>query len=79
MSKVKEELENDPLMPLRHTAEHVLHLAMQELYPSLKKAMGPPIEEGFYFDFDSEILLKFLLQYFNNTKNSPPKLLINLL
>ncbi|HLB51938.1 threonine--tRNA ligase [candidate division WWE3 bacterium RIFCSPHIGHO2_12_FULL_38_15] len=52
MSKVKEELENDPLMPLRHTAEHVLHLAMQELYPSLKKAMGPPIEEGFYFDFD---------------------------
>src|SRR3989338_155917 len=52
MSKVKEELKTDPLMPLRHTTEHVLHLAMQELYPSLKKALGPPIEEGFYFDFD---------------------------
>lgn len=52
MSKVKNTLKNDPLMPLRHSAEHVLHLAMQELYPSLKKVMGPPIESGFYFDFD---------------------------
>ena len=52
MTKVKEQLKNDPLMPLRHTAEHVLHMAMQELYPSLKKVMGPPIEDGFYFDFD---------------------------
>lgn len=37
---------------LRHTAEHVLHTAMQNLYPSMKKAMGPAIEDGFYFDFD---------------------------
>lgn len=54
MSKVKNELKNDPLMPLRHSAEHVLHTAMQELYPQLKKVMGPPIEDGFYFDFDLE-------------------------
>jgi threonyl-tRNA synthetase len=54
MSKVKEELKNDPLMPLRHSAEHVLHMAMQMLYPELKKVMGPPIEDGFYFDFDLE-------------------------
>nr|MBP8961289.1 threonine--tRNA ligase [Patescibacteria group bacterium] len=39
---------------LRHTAEHVLHTAMQKLYPTLKKVMGPPIETGFYFDFDLE-------------------------
>jgi threonyl-tRNA synthetase len=52
--KVIEKLKDDPLMPLRHTAEHVLHTAMQELYPELKKAMGPPIEDGFYFDFDLE-------------------------
>lgn len=52
MSKVIEQLKNDPLMPVRHSAEHVLHLAMQELYPDLKKVMGPPIEDGFYFDFD---------------------------
>ncbi len=52
MSKVKNELKNDPLMPLRHSAEHVLHCVMQNMYPELKKVMGPPIEDGFYFDFD---------------------------
>lgn len=40
------------LLALRHTAEHVLHTAMQNLYPKLKKAMGPATDEGFYFDFD---------------------------
>lgn len=40
------------LLSLRHTAEHVLHTAMQNLYPELKKAMGPATSEGFYFDFD---------------------------
>lgn len=40
------------LHPLRHTCEHVLHTAMQNLYPKLKKAMGPATDEGFYFDFD---------------------------
>jgi threonyl-tRNA synthetase len=51
MSKIKNELKKDPLMPLRHTAEHVLQLAMESLYPGLKKVMGPPIENGFYGDF----------------------------
>ncbi len=50
--KVIEQLKNDPLMPLRHTAEHVLHTAMRELYPDIKLVMGPPIENGYYFDFD---------------------------
>lgn len=45
-------MKNEKLENLRHTAEHVLHTAMQELYPSLKKVMGPPIDTGFYFDFD---------------------------
>lgn len=40
------------LWALRHTAEHILHAAMQKLYPDLKKAMGPATEDGFYFDFD---------------------------
>lgn len=55
MSKQKmiEQLKDDPLMPIRHSAEHVLHTAMMELYPGLKRVMGPPIESGFYFDFDS--------------------------
>lgn len=42
------------LLKLHHTGEHVLHTAMQNLYPKLKKAMGPAIEDGFYFDFDLE-------------------------
>lgn len=40
------------LLALRHTTEHVLHTAMQNLYPKLKKAMGPATDNGFYFDFD---------------------------
>ncbi len=40
------------LWSMRHTAEHVLHTAMQNLYPKLKKAMGPATADGFYFDFD---------------------------
>jgi threonyl-tRNA synthetase len=40
------------LLSLRHTTEHVLHCAMQNLYPNLLKAMGPATPEGFYFDFD---------------------------
>jgi threonyl-tRNA synthetase len=40
------------LWALRHTAEHVLHTALQNLYPKLKKAMGPATKEGFYNDFD---------------------------
>jgi len=46
-SKIDQEL-----WALRHTAEHVLHAAMQKLFPSLKKAMGPATADGFYFDFD---------------------------
>ncbi len=45
---------NQNLEALRHSAEHVLHMATQKLYPTLKKVMGPPIETGFYFDFDLE-------------------------
>lgn len=41
------------LWQLRHTAEHILHQAVKELYPSIHLAMGPATEDGFYFDFDS--------------------------
>ncbi|PIP87957.1 threonine--tRNA ligase [Candidatus Beckwithbacteria bacterium CG22_combo_CG10-13_8_21_14_all_01_47_9] len=44
--------QTDKLGALRHTAEHILHCAMQNLYPALKKAMGPATKAGFYFDFD---------------------------
>src|SRR3990172_2912035 len=50
--KVIDKLKNDPLMPLRHSAEHVLHTAVEKVFPGAKKVMGPPIENGFYCDFD---------------------------
>jgi len=40
------------LTVLRHSTEHVLTQAMLKLYPNIKMAMGPAIENGFYFDFD---------------------------
>jgi threonyl-tRNA synthetase len=52
MANLEEKFKNDPLMPLRHTAEHILQGAMEVLYPQIKRVMGPPIDEGFYFDFD---------------------------
>lgn len=45
-------MDNQQLLAMRHSAEHVLHQAMTDLYPGLKRAMGPPTEDGFYFDFD---------------------------
>ncbi len=37
----------------RHTASHVLAQAVKRLYPDVKLAIGPAIENGFYYDFDS--------------------------
>ncbi|MBT3690653.1 threonine--tRNA ligase [Candidatus Woesearchaeota archaeon] len=37
---------------LRHSASHVLAQAVLELFPKTKLAIGPPIENGFYYDFD---------------------------
>ena len=39
----------------RHTAAHVLAQAVKRLYPQTKLTIGPAIENGFYYDFDSEI------------------------
>jgi threonyl-tRNA synthetase len=37
---------------LRHSAAHVLAQAVTDLYPGAKYAIGPPVEDGFYYDFD---------------------------
>ena len=39
---------------LRHTAAHILAQAVKRLYPETKCAIGPAIENGFYYDFDTE-------------------------
>ncbi|MGN0596795.1 MAG: TGS domain-containing protein, partial [Ruminiclostridium sp.] len=38
----------------RHTASHILAQAVKRLYPDVKLAIGPAIEDGFYYDFDVE-------------------------
>jgi threonyl-tRNA synthetase len=42
----------DALYVLRHSAAHLLAEAARRLYPGTKVAIGPPIENGFYYDFD---------------------------
>jgi threonyl-tRNA synthetase len=37
---------------IRHSAAHVLAQAVQEMFPSAKLGIGPPITDGFYYDFD---------------------------
>jgi threonyl-tRNA synthetase len=47
-----DKIKEDPLFSLRHSAEHLMQMAVEELFPGAKKVMGPPIEDGFYGDFD---------------------------
>jgi threonyl-tRNA synthetase len=42
----------DGLAVLRHSTAHVLAQAVQDLYPEAKLGIGPPVENGFYYDFD---------------------------
>ncbi len=44
--------EQSDLYKIRHTAAHVLAQAVLEMYPEAKLGIGPPIEDGFYYDFD---------------------------
>ncbi len=44
----------DGLAVLRHSAAHVLAQAVQEVNPSARLGIGPPIRDGFYYDFDVE-------------------------
>ena len=43
---------DDYLYVLRHTAAHVLAEAVQDLFPGTRFGFGPPIEDGFYYDFE---------------------------
>ena len=47
---------SDPegLRVIRHTASHILAEAVKRLFPNAKLAIGPAIDDGFYYDFDSE-------------------------
>jgi threonyl-tRNA synthetase len=45
---------DDGLAVLRHSAAHVLAQAVQETFPGARLGIGPPIRDGFYYDFDVE-------------------------
>ncbi len=49
---MSEKHEHDPLDRLRHSAAHVMAQAVLEKFPEGKVAIGPAIEDGFYYDFD---------------------------
>src|SRR5215210_386321 len=44
--------DRDALAVLRHSSAHLLAEAVRRLYPDVKIAIGPPIENGFYYDFE---------------------------
>ena len=44
----------DGLKVLRHSTAHVMAQAVQQIYPEAKLGIGPPITDGFYYDFDPE-------------------------
>ena len=46
--------DKEGLFTLRHTASHVMAQAIQHLFPGVKFAIGPAIDDGFYYDLDSD-------------------------
>jgi threonyl-tRNA synthetase len=49
---VRDSDDPDALAVLRHSSAHLLAEAVRRLYPGVKLAIGPPIENGFYYDFE---------------------------
>lgn len=47
--------DEDGKRTFHHTASHILAQAVKRLYPDVKLAIGPAVDNGFYYDFDSEV------------------------
>ncbi|MEW6405645.1 MAG: hypothetical protein AB1649_27945 [Chloroflexota bacterium] len=50
--QVQEKYEESRLYRIRHSAAHVMAQAVLEMFPEAKYTIGPPVENGFYYDFD---------------------------
>ena len=50
--QVQEKYEESQLYKIRHSAAHVMAQAVVEMFPEAKDTIGPPVENGFYYDFD---------------------------
>lgn len=51
-AEIMETMHYTPIQRMRHSAAHVMAEAVQEIFPDAKFAIGPAIEDGFYYDFD---------------------------
>ena len=58
MSKTNSEIKDDTLYRIRHSMAHVMAEAVLQIFPEGKVAIGPPIDNGFYYDFDLPRSLK---------------------
>jgi threonyl-tRNA synthetase len=52
LQQVQEKYEESHLYKIRHSAAHIMAQAVLEMFPDAKYTIGPPIENGFYYDFD---------------------------
>ncbi|HUE98153.1 MAG TPA: threonine--tRNA ligase [Anaerolineales bacterium] len=52
LQQAQEKYEESHLYRVRHSAAHIMAQAVVELFPEAKYTIGPPIENGFYYDFD---------------------------
>ena len=51
-AQVQEKYEESHLYKIRHSAAHIMAQAVLEMFPDGKVTIGPPVENGFYYDFD---------------------------
>ena len=51
-AEIMETVHYTPIQRMRHSAAHVMAEAVQEIFPDAKFAIGPAIEDGYYYDFD---------------------------
>src|SRR5689334_4210230 len=51
-AEIMETVHYTPIQRMRHSAAHVMAEAVQEIFPDAKFAIGPAIEDGFYYDFE---------------------------
>ena len=52
MNQSAEKYEESNLYRIRHSAAHIMAQAVLEMFPDGKITIGPPIQDGFYYDFD---------------------------
>ena len=68
-------MENEKLQTIRHSCAHVMAEAILHLYPGTKIAIGPAIDNGFYYDFEFPTTTKFTEENFSAVEKEMRKIL----